>query len=52
MNDLKLVKPASTIISKKYYSDRKAYLQSRCLLYDQKLSGNKIRCLSTEFNLF
>lgn len=39
---LKLVKPASTIISKKYYSDRKAYLQSRCLLYDQKLSGNKI----------
>ena len=42
VNALKLVKPASTIISKKYYSDRKAYLQSRCLLYDQKLSGHKI----------
>jgi hypothetical protein len=37
-----IIKPASTIISKKYYPDRKGYLQSRCLLYDQKLSGNKI----------
>ena len=38
-----IIKPASTIISKKYYPDRKAYLQSRCLLFNQKLSGNKIQ---------
>ena len=37
-----VIKSATTIISKKYYPDRKAYLQSRCLLYDQKLSGHKI----------
>jgi hypothetical protein len=40
--EAKVIKPATTIISKKYYPDRNAYLQSRCLLYDQKLSGNKI----------
>ena len=30
---------ANTNLSKTYYPDRKGYLQSRCLLYDQKLSG-------------
>lgn len=34
-----VIKPASTVISKKYYSDRKAYLESRCLTYNQRLSG-------------
>jgi len=37
-----VIKPATTILSKTYYSDRKAYLQSRCLLYDQRLSGNRL----------
>jgi hypothetical protein len=37
-----LIKPATTILSKKYYTGTHAYLQSRCLTYDQKLSANKI----------
>jgi hypothetical protein len=37
-----IIKSASSILSKKYYSDRKAYLQSRCLLYDQRLSGTRL----------
>jgi hypothetical protein len=35
-----IIRSATTIVSKKYYSDTKAYLQSRCLRYDQKLSIN------------
>ena len=37
-----VIKPATTNLSKKYYADRKSYLQSRCLLYDQRLSGNRL----------
>ena len=37
-----IIKSASSILSKKYYSDRKAYLQSRCLLYEQRLSGTRL----------
>ena len=33
---------ASTILKQNYYSDRKAYLQSRCLLYEQRLSGTRL----------
>jgi len=35
-----IIKPATTVLSKKYYTDTKGYLQSRCLRYDQKLSVN------------
>ena len=35
-----VIKPATTILSKKYYTDTKAYLKSRCLLYDQKQMTN------------
>lgn len=35
------IKSAVTLINKKYYSDRKAYLKSRCLTYEQKLSTIK-----------
>jgi hypothetical protein len=38
-----IIKPASTLISKKYYSDRAAYLKSRCKTYTQNLSGNAIQ---------
>ena len=37
-----VIKPATTIISKRYYTDTKAYLQSRCRLYNQKLSSNPV----------
>ena len=37
-----LIKPATTILSKKYYSDTKGYLQSRCSRYNQKLSVNPV----------
>lgn len=37
-----IIKSASTILSKTYYPDRKGYLQSRCLLYEQRLSGNRL----------
>lgn len=37
-----IIKPASSIISNKYYSDRAAYLKSRCKTFTQNLSGNKI----------
>jgi hypothetical protein len=33
---------ASTILKPNYYSDRKSYLQSRCLLYEQRLSGARL----------
>jgi hypothetical protein len=35
-----IIKRATTILSKKYYTDTKGYLQSRCISYDQKLSAN------------
>ena len=37
-----IIKPATTILSKKYYNDTKGYLQSRCVLYNQKLSVNPV----------
>jgi hypothetical protein len=36
------IKPSTTLLSKKYYADRKDYLRSRCLSYDQKLSANPV----------
>lgn len=33
------IKSSTTILSKRYYSDRKAYLRSRGSLYDQKLTA-------------
>ena len=37
-----VIKPATTILSKKYYTGTKAYLKSRCKLYDQKQTNNPI----------
>lgn len=37
-----IIRSATTLLSKNYYSDTKGYLKSRCLLYDQKLSTTKI----------
>ena len=34
-----VIKPATTILSKKYYTDSRAYLRSRNMTYEQKLSG-------------
>ena len=31
--------PSTTLLSKKYYTNSKAYLRSRCLLYEQKLTA-------------
>tara|TARA_Y100001970_G_scaffold294170_1_gene447904 strand:+ start:1288 stop:2241 length:954 start_codon:yes stop_codon:yes gene_type:complete len=36
--EAQIIKPASTIVSKAYYSDTKGYLQSRCKTYNQKQS--------------
>lgn len=41
-----VIKPATTVISKRYYTDTKAYLRSRCRLYDQKLSSNPVPGIS------
>jgi len=41
--EVNIIKPATTIISKKYYSDRAAYLKSRCKSFTQNLSGNAIQ---------
>jgi hypothetical protein len=38
-----IIKPASTIVKKKYYTDSRAYLKSRCKTYDQNLSGIRAR---------
>ena len=35
-----IIRRATTNISKKYYSDTKGYLKSRCLTYDQNMSLN------------
>jgi Leucine-rich repeat (LRR) protein len=37
-----IIRSATTLLSKSYYTDTKAYLKSRCLLYDQKLSTTRI----------
>ena len=37
-----IIKPATTVLSKKYYSDTKGYLQSRCRRYNQKQSVNPV----------
>lgn len=37
-----IIKSAVTLLNKKYYTDTKSYLQSRCQTYDQKLSTNPI----------
>jgi len=36
-----VIKPASTILNKKYYTDSRAYLRSRNMTYEQKLSGTR-----------
>lgn len=38
----RVIKSASTILNKKYYTDSKAYLKSRGKLYDQKISTTKV----------
>lgn len=35
-----IIKPAITLLNKNYYTDTRSYLQSRCQLYNQKLSTN------------
>ena len=35
-----IIRRATTVLSKKYYTDTKGYLQSRCVTYNQKLSTN------------
>ena len=37
-----VIKSAVTLMSKSYYSDTRAYLQSRCKRYEQKLSTNPV----------
>jgi hypothetical protein len=37
--EIHIIKPSTTILNPKYYTDSRAYLKSRCKLYDQKLSG-------------
>ena len=38
----RVMKSASTILSKDYSSDTKGYLRSRCRTYDQQLTANKV----------
>jgi hypothetical protein len=33
------IRPSTTLLSKSYYTDHKAYMRGRCLLYDQKLTA-------------
>ena len=35
-----VIKSAITLLNKKYYSNTRSYLQSRCIQYDQKMSTN------------
>jgi len=37
-----IIKSATTLLSKNYYTDSRAYLKSRCRLYNQKLSANPV----------
>ncbi len=41
--EAKIIKPATTLISKTYYSDRASYLKSRCKTFNQNLSGNPVQ---------
>ena len=36
------IRPSTTILSKKYYTDHESYMRSRCLTYDQKLTANPV----------
>ena len=36
------IRRATTLLKKNYYTDSRAYLRSRCQLYDQKLSANPV----------
>jgi hypothetical protein len=36
------VRSATTLLSRKYYTDSKAYLRARCRTYDQRLSGVQV----------
>ena len=47
-----IIKPASTVMSKAYYSDTKGYLQSRCKTYDQKNSHYSVDGHKTENNQY
>ena len=40
------LRPATTILNKKYYTDRKSYLRSRCILYEQKLTANPVATIT------
>jgi hypothetical protein len=37
-----VIKSATTLLSKKYYSDSQGYLKARCKTYDQRLSGTQV----------
>jgi hypothetical protein len=37
------IRPSTTLLSKQYYTDHKAYMRSRGELYDQKLTANPVR---------
>ena len=37
-----VIKSATTLLSKKYYSDSLGYLKARCKTYDQRLSGTQV----------
>lgn len=37
-----IIKSARTNLRKRYYSDTKGYLKSRCLTYEQRLSGDRV----------
>jgi len=43
------IRSATTLLSKKYYTDRKSYMRSRCMLYDQKLTANLIQGSPDEY---
>ena len=40
------LRPATTILNKNYYTDRKSYLRSRCILYEQKLTANPVATIT------
>ena len=47
-----IIKPATTILSKKYYSDTKGYLQSRCQRFIQKYTPEQIPGISYGLNVW
>jgi len=46
-----VIKTASTIVNKNYYTDTNGYLKSRCRTYDQKLPSAKYNSTANEANL-